>query len=385
MACGFFIFHKDIMQAIRSILAALPGVGAIPLMFATALLLTHCGAEKAPKAAPDTEKPSRVVVEEAWQSERNEADNVDSPAFWAGVGGERWVIATAKSSDRLLVYDATTGAFIRGVGSTGAGNGQMRRPNGIATVDNMAIVVERDNHRVQVFRLPDWKPLGFFGQNDLVKPYGIAVVRDGKDFLLYVTDNYERPDESIPPDAELGARVKMFRMSVRGTNASGTLLRAFGETSGDGVLHIVESICADTVHGRLLIADEDARYNDIKVYDLEGTFTGELVGKGLFKAQPEGIVLYECNDGGGYWVMTDQDHANNTFMVFDRKDFALLGTFTGASTTNTDGIALTQLGFGPFVAGCFFAVHNDGNVTALDWGTVAGLLKLEKECTQRMP
>jgi hypothetical protein len=34
---------------------------------------------------------------------------------------------------------------------------------------------------------------------------------------------------------------------------------------------------------------------------------------------------------------------------------------------NTDGVALTQAGFGPFPAGAFYAGHDDGDVAAFSW------------------
>jgi 3-phytase len=203
-----------------------------------------------------------------------------------------------------------------------------------------------------------------------------------KGFSLYVTDNYETADEMVPPASELGKRVKHFHLTVQGDVAKGTYVGSFGDTTGAGVLHIVESICADTVQKVLLIADEDAARNDVKVYDLDGRFTGNIVGKGLFKSQPEGIVLYECPDGGGYWVMTDQGKAENNFLVFDRVTFEYVGMFHGSATLNTDGITLTQRSFDPFADGALFAIHDDGNVSAFKWSEIARALKLERNCVQ---
>ncbi|HST60286.1 MAG TPA: hypothetical protein VLK84_16385 [Longimicrobium sp.] len=49
---------------------------------------------------------------------------------------------------------------------------------------------------------------------------------------------------------------------------------------------------------------------------------------------------------------------------------------------NTDGVALTQTGFGPFPASAFYAVHDDGNVAAFSWSAIADALGLRKDCTQ---
>jgi len=41
---------------------------------------------------------------------------------------------------------------------------------------------------------------------------------------------------------------------------------------------------------------------------------------------------------------------------------------------NTDGIALTSAAFGPFAAGAFYAVHDDGNTVGIDWAAIAEAL-----------
>jgi 3-phytase len=309
-------------------------------------------------------------------------DNIDSPAVWHGPEGQHWLISTAKATDVLVVNDAATGAPVRRVGGSGKGLGQLDRPNGIAVIDDLAIVVERDNHRVQVFRMPEFKSLGTFGDSLLRVPYGLTVFADGEpgSYVVYVTDNYEMPDESVPPDSLLGERVRQFRLTVRDGRAAAQPVRAFGETSGPGVLRVVESIAADVPHNRLLIAEELEGGSLIKEYTLEGKFTGRTVGVGLFPHQAEGIILYACGDTAGYWITTDQDLSVNTFHAFDRVTLAHVGSFRGKTTLNTDGIALTQRGYGTFENGAFFAVHNDGNVAAFSWAAIADALKLRKDC-----
>ena len=243
-------------------------------------------------------------------------------------------------------------------------------------------MVERDNHRVQVFRLPSFAPVGIFGDSLLKKPYGLAVfpAAEAGGYIVYVTDNYEMADESVPPDSLLGQRVRQFRIAIGSGGLKAEAVGAFGDTSGPGVLKVVESIAADVPHNRLLIAEELETASHIKVYTLDGKFTGQIIDSGLFPHQAEGIILYACGDGSGYWVTTDQDLTVNTFHVFDRQSLAHLGSFRGATTLNTDGIALTQRGFATFPSGAFYAVHNDGNVAAFSWAVIADSLGLRKDC-----
>src|SRR5690606_20986849 len=72
------------------------------------------------------------VIKEAFLTTMTPEDNIDSPAAWAAPDGNIWVIATAKSTDTLVVYDGKTGATLRTVGTLGTGEGEFDRPNGVA-------------------------------------------------------------------------------------------------------------------------------------------------------------------------------------------------------------------------------------------------------------
>ena len=356
-------------------------LGAAALAAALLSFAACDGGEQPPATQAAAAADSVAPLSEAWMSMRDTLDNIDSPAVWHGPGGEHWVLSTAKATDVLVVNDAVTGAFVRRLGASGTGLGQMQRPNGIAIAGDLAFVVERDNHRVQVFRLPAFESLGTFGDKDLRLPYGIAMYAEAPGrFMVYVTDNYEMPDESVPPDSLLGERVRQYRVTVAGSGVRAEPLRAFGDTSGPGVLKVVESIAIDLPNQRLLIAEELETGSHIKVYTPEGKFTGQIMDHGLFPHQAEGIILYACGDTAGYWVTTDQDLTVNTFHVFDRATLRHVGSFRGDSTLNTDGIALTQRGFGSFPSGAFYAIHNDGNVAAFSWAAIADALRLRKDC-----
>jgi len=339
----------------------------------------------APRAA--TTPGDTAVVREAFGTPHDTTDNVDSPAVWHGPNDTHWVLATAKTADAVLVHDAATGALVRRLGGPGAALGRFARPNGILAVDSLLLVVERDNRRVQAFRLPSLAPLGTFGERILRKPYGIAAyaARPGE-YVVYVTDSYETADDGVPPLDQLGARVREFRVRDGADTARAAgglradLVRTFGDTTARGALHIVESIAVDVSTGRLLVAEELERDSHVKVYDLAGRYTGRDVGRGHFPQQAEGIALYACGDSAGYWVVADQGRATNTYHVFDRITFAHLGAFAGARTRLTDGVALTQRAFGPFPAGAFYASHLDGSVSAFGWAEIAAALRLRPDC-----
>ncbi|MCD9005051.1 hypothetical protein LDO31_02140 [Luteimonas sp. XNQY3] len=128
----------------------------IALLFAAALL-AGCTAvptrpiEAEADSTPGVAAADRPVIVEAWRSSAHADDELDWLATWPTPEGGTWLIATAKRTHQLRVFDADTGAVLRTVGARGAMPGTFDRPNGIAVHGDLAFVAERDNHRVQVF------------------------------------------------------------------------------------------------------------------------------------------------------------------------------------------------------------------------------------------
>ncbi len=327
--------------------------------------------------------PTVVKVVEAFATEMIEADNIDSAAAWRHPDGATWIIATAKATDQLLVYDGDTGATLQRVGETGEELGQFKRPNGVFVINDMLLLVERDNRRVQVLTLPEFYPMAHFGSDVLVKPYGIWAHAVDAGIELYVTDAYmageDADGEDTPPPLEqLDRRVKRFLLSDQ-EELRGELLASFGDTSAEGALRVVESIWGDPAGNRLLIAEEDESYaNEFKVYDLEGSYTGRTFGRDIFAAQAEGIALYSCADGNGYWLTTEQGKGKTQFHLFDRVSLEHVGAFRGSMVANTDGIWLQQAGTKRFPDGAFYAVHDDQGMVAFDWAQISTALSLRK-------
>lgn len=323
------------------------------------------------------------IVEEAWISDAV-PEEVDSVAAWRTPEGKRLLLATAKASDTIRFYDADSGRHLRSMGRSGSADGEFRRPNGIFVVDDLAFVVERDNHRVQVFALESNRSLGSFGASDLRAPYGLWVwPQDGGRYRIYVTDSYYTPDDRVPPDAELGERIKRFDVTLANGAISATLTGRFGDTQGVGTLSTVESIWGDPDHDRLLVADENAGKLDLKVYDMDGRFTGALVGERVFRREPEGIALVKCGSGtDGYWIVSDQHPLHQMFHLFDRRSLALAGSFAPKAAHTVDGVWFQPGSFGPFKQGALFAQHADSAVVAFDWTAIASAVGLRDDCAR---
>lgn len=371
-----------------------------PFVAASLLVLAACAERPAATSArePDeqaaaepmlaTAGVAHATVHEAFVTPLTPEDNVDSPALWRSPSGEAVLLATAKKTSRLMRYDGDTGAATGVVGTAGAGAGQFERPNGIFVVDDLVFVVERDNRRVQVLRAPDFRAIGSFGTKELQQPYGIWLRAEGKgryDVLVsdaYMAGKNAAGDDIVPPLAELDRRVRRYRVDMASDRLVATLQSSIGDTSRDGAIRVPESLWGDPTHDRLLIAEEDlATGTAVREYDLAGRYRGRTLGLHLFKAQAEGIALWQCADGSGYWITTDQYKDRSLFHVFDRVTLQHLGAFAGDTVANTDGVWLHQAGTKRFAQGVFYAVHDDQGVGAFDWRDIATTLKLRTSCS----
>ncbi|MEO8365706.1 MAG: phytase [Pseudoxanthomonas sp.] len=338
----------------------------------------HSSTPQAPKATTTVD----AVIPEAWVSTANAADELDSLAVWPGEDGQTWLIATAKSSHSLVVYDAETGERLRSVGGPGKGPLQFDRPNGIAVFGDLLFVAERDNHRVQVLQLPAFTSLGMVGEDVLKVPYGLWLRETGPEQLeMFVTDSFmaDFRTRELPPMAELDQRVKRFEVHV---DDAGKLqwryLGAFGDITEAGALRMVESIAGDPANDRLLIADEDRRVGStLRDYTLEGMYRAHSLP--LFDADAEGVALWACDAGAGYWIGVDQLQPT-VFRIFDRTTLKPVKTFSGEVVANTDGQVLYAAGTPRFPSGALYTLHDDKAVAAFDLRDIVRALGLSDHC-----
>ena len=323
-----------------------------------------------------------VVVAEAFLTPMTPDDNVDSPALWLDGEGRAVLLATAKASGRLMRYDGDTGAAAGVVGEKGSGPGQFDRPNGIFVADDLVFVVERDNRRVQVLRLPAMAPVGSFGQEELQQPYGIWLRSAGaRRYEVLVSDAYmdgedARGEDILPPLDQLDRRLRRYQVEVRGGALHAKPAGNVGDTGQAGAIRIPESVWGDPTHDRLLVAEEDTAVGtSVRVYNLSGRYQGSDIGRGVFKAQAEGIALWQCGEEG-YWITTDQFNDRSLFHVWDRRSLRHVGAFAGNTVANTDGVWLHQGATARFPLGVFYAVHDDMGVGAFDWRDISRALDL---------
>jgi 3-phytase len=258
--------------------------------------------------------------------------------------------------------------------------GELRYPNGIVAASFPAaareavsahaprtaiLVVERDNHRVQAFWADTRESAGVFGERELVAPYGAAVSHQGSAVVLYVTD----------PNAAPERRGQIFELRVRDAAIEAVRRGGFGERDGAGRMGDVESVVVDDALRRVYVCDEDARH--VKVFELDGRFSGRTVGDGLVRGDPEGLVLCAAADGR-YLVLTDQRKEQTVWHAFAADNLRHVGSWTGApSTRNTDGVAILQQPLAGFPHGVFVAVNDDRDIHAYRVEDILHALRLQ--------
>ena len=356
------------------------------LAAALALTVAGCASTSRPPSSPDPlTAPAPNLVAEAWVSPELPGEELDSIATWADGDGGTLLLATAKSTHRLALFDGDSGEPLRTVGGRGKAPGEFTRPNGLAVSGNMLFVVERDTPRVQLLSLPDLRPQASFGGDELRAPYGIWLRESApRELEAFVTDSFmygERHDV-VPPADELAQRVRRYRLRFDDQGHLDAIYAgSFGETGGPARLNMVESIAGDPVHDRLLVAEEDRTSpSNLHVYGFDGGWSGRSLPEGTFAGEAEGVVLWACGARSGYWLAVDQQAPLTWFHLFDRETLAPAGSFHGAVTANTDGIALHAAATPRFPGGVLYAVHDDRAVSAFDLRDVAGRLDLDPAC-----
>ncbi|MCX7557570.1 phytase [Xanthomonadaceae bacterium JHOS43] len=321
-----------------------------------------------------------VQIAEAFVGTAVPDAEIDSLATWLTPDGDTWVIVSAKQAAQVFVYEGDTGRLLQRAGEPGA----LQRPNGIATFGDVLLVIERDGGRIQMLSLPDFAPMGSFGEGLLALPYGLWLNETAPgDVDVYVTDSYQHGG-AVPPLDQLGQRVRRFRLRIDEDPIRAWAIDAFGGTDETSALRRVESIAGDAAFNRLIVAEEHPDYRSAGplIFTLDGRYTGAHLGEGLFQGDPEGIALYECPSGNGYWIATDQSDTGNRFHVFDRASLAYLGSFHGEQVTSTDGIALHPFASERFPYGVLYVAHDDAAIAAFDWRDIADALNLWLDCPE---
>ena len=121
--------------------------------------------------------------------------------WYNNISKEYWLFVLSEDSNKVFILNALSGKYITSLGSHGDKVGQFDTPTDISIYDNFLFILEKDNHRVQIFSLPDLKFIGIIGEVELTQPKCIETIKlkkDNKNYCcVYVGDNLDnRPSRN---------------------------------------------------------------------------------------------------------------------------------------------------------------------------------------------
>ena len=158
-----------------------------------------------------------------------------------------------------------------------------------------------------------------------------------------------------------------------------SFVRYFGKFSGEGE---IEAVAVDDALGYVYYADEGDGIHKYHADPEHADAARELAhfGRTGFRADREGIAIYERNDGTGYIVCTDQLSGKSKYHIYRREgepgrphDHSTLLKVLSSGADSTDGLEISSRPLGPkFPAGLMVAMNSSGrNFLLYRWEDIA--------------
>ncbi|HTM51172.1 MAG TPA: phytase [Bryobacteraceae bacterium] len=256
---------------------------------------------------------------------------------------------------------------------------------------DVAVATERLKSQLRIFKIaPDGSGITettssgntrvFAGrEGEQAAPMGISLYRRARDGVIFAIV----APKSGPREGYLG-QYRLEEDEQGGIKA--TFVRYFGRFSGVGE---IEAVAVDDALGYVYYADEGDGIHKYHADPEHADAGRELAhfGRTGFRADREGIAIYERNDGTGYIVCTDQLSGNSEYHVFRREgepgqphDHNTRLKVVRGGADSTDGIEISSRPLGPmFPAGLMVTMNSSGrNFLFYRWEdiAVAGSAKL---------
>jgi len=245
--------------------------------------------------------------------------DTDDPAIWINPQdpSQSLVLGTDKNSDGALYVFDLQGKEVPGRTVHG-----LRRPNNVDVAyglllkgkpTDVAVVTEREQQRLRIFRLPDMTPvdnggLAVFEGEAQRLPMGIALYTRPQDKALFaVVGRKEGPTDNY---------LWQYQLQDDGTgHVKMTLVRKFGQYSGRKE---IESIAVDNELGYIYYSDEGVGVRQYYADPARGNAQLSLFATQGFTEDHEGISIYKTGKKKGYILVSDQ--GANQFHIFRREE-----------------------------------------------------------------
>jgi 3-phytase len=249
---------------------------------------------------------------------------------------------------------------------------------------DIAVTTERLKRQLRVFKIaPDASGISdvtssgntrvFAGRDgEQAAPMGISLYRRPRDGAIFAII----APKTGPREGYLG----QYKLEDDGHGrVKATLVRYFGKFSG---VAEIEAVAADDALGYIYYADEGDGIHKYHADPDHAEAARELAhfGRTGFRADREGIAIYERNDGTGYIVCTDQLSANSEYHIYRREgepgrphDHSRLLKVVRGGADSTDGLEIASRPLGPnFPGGLMVAMNSSGgNFLLYRWDDVA--------------
>lgn len=341
------------------------------------LLLTMFGCAKK-QAEKEAEKTSEhqvekiepvVVTDTVWH-------DTDDPAIWINPDdhAKSMVIGTDKDADGGLVAFDLDGKIIeeRTVRDLRYPNNvdiEYGLPYGDESID-IAVVTERMERRIRVFRLPEMTPMD---------SGGIAVFEGEADSLRRVMgiSLYKRPSDGeifaivsrkLGPSGSYLWQYRLYTDNAGYVRAE--KVREFANFSG---VEEIEALCVDDEAGYVYCSDEETcvrQYHadpDHPEADVEiATFATDGFGK-----DREGIAIYTTGQDSGFIVVSNQE--DNHIRIYKREGEHEFVKTVPVKADDTDGIEITKVALTPdYPEGLAVVMSTDKTFHFYSWADLIG-------------
>jgi 3-phytase len=318
-------------------------------------------------------------------------DDPDDPAIWVHPAdpSRSLIIGTNKvqaPGGALAVFnlDGKTVQTVAGLDRPNNVDVEYALRLGGADAD-IAVTTERLKSQLRIFRIaPDGSGITdvtssgqtrvFAGRSgEEAAPMGIALYRRPRDGAVFAIV----APKTGPRQGYLG----QYRLEDDGTGrVKATHVRYFGKFSGVGE---IEAVAVDDPLGYVYYADEGDGIHKYHADPDHPAAATELAhfGRTGFRADREGIAIYQRDDGAGYIICTDQIAGNSEYRIYRREgesgrphDHSQQLKVVRGSADSTDGLEVTSRPLGPnFPAGLMVAMNSRArNFLLFRWEDVAG-------------
>lgn len=326
--------------------------------------------------------PGPITLKESFLARRDASSRLVGVTFVQNPIGAPWLYVADAATDDLVIFDAPTGRFLSRFGKRGSGPSEFSGITGIDAIEATLFVSEAGNKRVQVFYLPENKPMASFGEDALESPQGVYVRSLGLGrYQPYVID-------------AVGGQlvVKVFEVSSASAPSMPTADRPYSYDTKPTDLNkkLIGTIPLNVPVGTAVSIEFDdgakramvAYGKQLLLLDYEGHAKGAPHDLADVVGSASGIGLFACpNDAAkGYWIIGDRADDSQDFRVYDRVTLAPLTHFRGEKLRNSAAMTFTMESIAFFNFGATFALHEGTAVAALGWEPLARQTGLRRIC-----